>query len=89
MNIFKHRFWSIKSWIALTSYEHLQSNFGFFPLQMSGSTMLNLSLLTSDMWAVVIRIFAYHEKVGIFNNISISKNEIKFKSKFDRFSDTS
>ncbi|XP_077211986.1 uncharacterized protein LOC143847156 isoform X2 [Tasmannia lanceolata] len=30
---------------------------------MSGSTMLNLSLLTSDMWAVVIRIFAYHEKV--------------------------
>ncbi|XP_038986800.1 solute carrier family 35 member F1-like isoform X2 [Phoenix dactylifera] len=30
---------------------------------MSGSTMLNLSLLTSDMWAVLIRIFAYHEKV--------------------------
>jgi solute carrier family 35 protein F1/2 len=25
--------------------------------------MLNLSLLTSDMWAVLIRIFAYHEKV--------------------------
>ncbi|KAL5570432.1 hypothetical protein UlMin_027007 [Ulmus minor] len=32
-------------------------------LKMNGSTMLNLSLLTSDMWAVVIRIFAYHEKV--------------------------
>ncbi|XP_058102338.1 uncharacterized protein LOC131246337 isoform X2 [Magnolia sinica] len=32
-------------------------------LKMSGSTMLNLSLLTSDMWAVFIRIFAYHEKV--------------------------
>uniref|UniRef100_A0A6N2MYR6 EamA domain-containing protein n=1 Tax=Salix viminalis TaxID=40686 RepID=A0A6N2MYR6_SALVM len=32
-------------------------------LKISGSTMLNLSLLTSDMWAVVIRIFAYHEKV--------------------------
>ncbi|KAG1331311.1 solute carrier family 35 member F1 [Cocos nucifera] len=32
-------------------------------LKMSGSTMLNLSLLTSDMWAVVIRMFAYHEKV--------------------------
>ncbi|KAK3015315.1 hypothetical protein RJ639_006163 [Escallonia herrerae] len=30
---------------------------------MCGSTMLNLSLLTSDMWAVLIRIFAYHEKV--------------------------
>ncbi|KAK9668665.1 hypothetical protein RND81_13G076400, partial [Saponaria officinalis] len=32
-------------------------------LQISGSTMLNLSLLTSDMWAVLIRIFAYREKV--------------------------
>ncbi|KAG6750058.1 hypothetical protein POTOM_047136 [Populus tomentosa] len=32
-------------------------------LKISGSTMLNLSLLTSDMWAVVISIFAYHEKV--------------------------
>ncbi|KAF3456132.1 hypothetical protein FNV43_RR00780 [Rhamnella rubrinervis] len=32
-------------------------------LKISGSTMLNLSLLTSDMWAVVIRFFAYHEKV--------------------------
>lgn len=32
-------------------------------LKMSGSTMLNLSLLTSDMWSVLIRIFAYHEKV--------------------------
>ncbi|KAJ7957372.1 Solute carrier family 35 member F1 [Quillaja saponaria] len=32
-------------------------------LKVNGSTMLNLSLLTSDMWAVLIRIFAYHEKV--------------------------
>ncbi|GLT96762.1 hypothetical protein SLE2022_143630 [Rubroshorea leprosula] len=32
-------------------------------LKMNGSTMLNLSLLTSDMWAVLIRIFAYHQKV--------------------------
>ncbi|XP_038882365.1 solute carrier family 35 member F1-like isoform X2 [Benincasa hispida] len=32
-------------------------------LQINGAAMLNLSLLTSDMWAVVIRIFAYHEKV--------------------------
>ncbi|KAJ0872111.1 putative solute carrier family 35 member SLC35F1/F2/F6 [Helianthus annuus] len=32
-------------------------------LKMSGATMLNLSLLTSDMWSVLIRIFAYHEKV--------------------------
>lgn len=32
-------------------------------LKISGATMLNLSLLTSDMWTVLIRIFAYHEKV--------------------------
>ncbi|KAK3139128.1 hypothetical protein QOZ80_5AG0378220 [Eleusine coracana subsp. coracana] len=32
-------------------------------LKISGSTMLNLSLLTSDMWAILIRVFAYHEKV--------------------------
>lgn len=32
-------------------------------MQISGSTMLNLSLLTSDMWSVLIRIFAYNEEV--------------------------
>ncbi|XP_010469342.1 PREDICTED: solute carrier family 35 member F1-like [Camelina sativa] len=32
-------------------------------IQTYGATMFNLSLLTSDMWAVLIRIFAYHEKV--------------------------
>ncbi|CAL0308245.1 unnamed protein product [Lupinus luteus] len=32
-------------------------------LKTNGATMLNLSLLTSDMWSVLIRIFAYHEKV--------------------------
>ncbi|XP_024987202.1 solute carrier family 35 member F1-like [Cynara cardunculus var. scolymus] len=32
-------------------------------LKMCGSTMLNLSLLTSDMWSVLIRVFVYHEKV--------------------------
>ncbi|KAL9295521.1 putative solute carrier family 35 member SLC35F1/F2/F6 [Arabidopsis thaliana] len=32
-------------------------------LRTNGSTMFTLSLLTSDMWAVLIRIFAYHEKV--------------------------
>ncbi|XP_021895555.1 solute carrier family 35 member F1-like isoform X1 [Carica papaya] len=39
--------------------------YSFVPvlLQINGATMLNLSLLTSDMWAVLIRIFAYHEKV--------------------------
>ncbi|KAJ0229627.1 Solute carrier family 35 protein [Hirschfeldia incana] len=32
-------------------------------LETNGSAMFTLSLLTSDMWAVLIRIFAYHEKV--------------------------
>ncbi|CAH8351366.1 unnamed protein product [Eruca vesicaria subsp. sativa] len=32
-------------------------------LKSNGSAMFTLSLLTSDMWAVLIRIFAYHEKV--------------------------
>ncbi|XP_076884893.1 uncharacterized protein LOC143534245 [Bidens hawaiensis] len=32
-------------------------------LKISGSTMLNLSLLTSDMWSVLIRILVYPEKV--------------------------
>ncbi|KAJ4748684.1 solute carrier family 35 protein (DUF914) [Rhynchospora pubera] len=32
-------------------------------LKISGSTMLNLSLLTSDMWAILIRVFAYYEEV--------------------------
>ncbi|THG12420.1 hypothetical protein TEA_002421 [Camellia sinensis var. sinensis] len=34
-----------------------------FVLKMSGATMFNLSILTSDMWAVVIRIFFYHQQV--------------------------
>jgi Solute carrier family 35 len=35
-------------------------------LQICGATLLNLSLLTSDMWAVLIRIFAYHENVHLY-----------------------
>ncbi|XP_049932636.1 uncharacterized protein LOC116250521 isoform X2 [Nymphaea colorata] len=34
-----------------------------FILQTSGATMFNLSLLTSNMWAVLIRIFFYHQQV--------------------------
>ncbi|KAI5664783.1 hypothetical protein M9H77_24106 [Catharanthus roseus] len=34
-----------------------------FVLQLSGATLFNLSILTSDMWAVVIRIFFYKQKV--------------------------
>ncbi|CAI9117375.1 OLC1v1018760C3 [Oldenlandia corymbosa var. corymbosa] len=48
-------------------------------LKISGSTMFNLSLLTSDMWAVFIRIFAYHEKVEMdekYMNLSVAFNQI-------------
>uniref|UniRef100_A0A0E0DS49 EamA domain-containing protein n=1 Tax=Oryza meridionalis TaxID=40149 RepID=A0A0E0DS49_9ORYZ len=34
-----------------------------FVLKMSGSTLFNLSLLTSDMWAVAIRVLFYHQQV--------------------------
>ncbi|KAI4356409.1 hypothetical protein L6164_000434 [Bauhinia variegata] len=34
-----------------------------FVLKFSGSTLFNLSLLTSDMWAVVFRIFFYRQEV--------------------------
>lgn len=34
-----------------------------FMLKLSGATLFNLSTLTSDMWAVVIRIFFYHQTV--------------------------
>jgi solute carrier family 35 protein F1/2 len=32
-------------------------------LRMNGSTMFNLSLLTSDMWAVAVRALGFHESV--------------------------
>lgn len=36
---------------------------GAMLLQMNGATMLNLSLLTSDMWAVAVRALGFHESV--------------------------
>ncbi|KAM7278881.1 hypothetical protein ACFE04_006015 [Oxalis oulophora] len=42
-----------------------------FLLKINGSTMLNLSLLTSDMWAVLIRIFAYHGRFVIMMLINV------------------
>ncbi|KAL0374904.1 UNVERIFIED_CONTAM: Solute carrier family 35 member F1 [Sesamum radiatum] len=35
-----------------------------FVLKMSGATLFNLSLLTSDMWAVLIRLFIYKQQVN-------------------------
>ncbi|XP_047308245.1 solute carrier family 35 member F1-like [Impatiens glandulifera] len=41
-------------------------------LQMSGATLFNLSILTSDMWAVVIRIFIYRQKVDWLYYVSFA-----------------
>ncbi|PUZ65757.1 hypothetical protein GQ55_3G250400 [Panicum hallii var. hallii] len=35
-----------------------------FVLKMSGATLFNLSLLTSDMWAVAIQILFYHQQIN-------------------------
>nr|BAJ97956.1 predicted protein [Hordeum vulgare subsp. vulgare] len=35
-----------------------------FVLKMSGSTLFNLSLLTSDMWAVAIRLLIYRQQIN-------------------------
>ncbi|XP_058740784.1 uncharacterized protein LOC131613088 isoform X1 [Vicia villosa] len=58
--------WSADIVLAFASYG--VSSFIFyslapFVLKLSGSTMFNLSLLTADMWAVVFRVFFYHQKV--------------------------
>ncbi|XP_023756301.1 uncharacterized protein LOC111904820 isoform X1 [Lactuca sativa] len=54
--------------VILTFAGYGVSGFMFFSLtplvlQASGATLFNLSLLTADMWAVVIRVFLYHQKV--------------------------
>ncbi|CAL5387507.1 unnamed protein product [Camellia sinensis] len=46
---------------ALASF--MSSSLVPFVLKMNGATMLNLSILTTSMWAVVIRIFFYHQQV--------------------------
>ncbi|KAJ7971535.1 solute carrier family 35 member F1-like [Quillaja saponaria] len=58
--------WSTNIVIAFVGYA--LSSFMFytlvpFVLKLSGSTMFTLSILTSDMWAVLIRIFFYHQQV--------------------------
>ncbi|KAM7526073.1 hypothetical protein LguiA_015975 [Lonicera macranthoides] len=58
--------WSAEIILAFAGYA--LSSFMFYSivpsvLKMSGATMFNLSILTSDMWAVVIRIFFYHQQV--------------------------
>ncbi|XP_056863256.1 uncharacterized protein LOC108832511 isoform X3 [Raphanus sativus] len=45
-------------------------------LETNGSAMFTLSLLTSDMWAVLIRIFAYHEKVDLLYYLAFATTAI-------------
>ncbi|KAI7748781.1 hypothetical protein M8C21_033585, partial [Ambrosia artemisiifolia] len=40
-------------------------------LRASGATLFNLSLLTADMWVVVIRVFIYHQKVDWLYYVSV------------------
>ncbi|GLT94676.1 hypothetical protein SLE2022_124050 [Rubroshorea leprosula] len=58
--------WSTDIILSLVGYT--VSSFMFytitpFVLKLSGATLFNLSLLTSDMWAVVFRIYFYHQQV--------------------------
>ncbi|KAK3226808.1 hypothetical protein Dsin_006670 [Dipteronia sinensis] len=58
--------WSTDIMLALAGYT--LSSFLFyttvpFVLKLGGATIFNLSMLTSDMWAVVIRIFFYRQQV--------------------------
>lgn len=54
--------------IILAFFGYAVASFTFysvapFVIKMSGATLFNLSILTSDMWAVVIRIFFYKQQV--------------------------
>ncbi|KAK7337220.1 hypothetical protein VNO77_17783 [Canavalia gladiata] len=58
--------WSVDIVLAFVGYG--LASFMFYVLtpivlKMSGAAMFNLSLLTSDMWAVVIKVFLYHQEV--------------------------
>ncbi|KAL5545882.1 hypothetical protein UlMin_005569 [Ulmus minor] len=58
--------WSVDIILAFAGYAF--AGFMFYTiapyvLKMSGATLFNLSILTSDMWAVIIRIFFYRQEV--------------------------
>ncbi|KAI3442842.1 uncharacterized protein J3R85_000533 [Psidium guajava] len=58
--------WSTELVLAFVGYVLAMFLFySFAPsvLKMSGAAMFNLSLLTSDMWAVAVRILFYHQQV--------------------------
>ncbi|PIN05400.1 putative membrane protein [Handroanthus impetiginosus] len=53
----------VLAYVGCTIASFMFDTLGPFVLKMSGATLFNLSLLTSDMWAVVIRIFIYKQQV--------------------------
>ncbi|XP_017977966.1 PREDICTED: solute carrier family 35 member F1 [Theobroma cacao] len=71
LSIFELRSLESVTWstdIMLAGIGYTLSGFMFytitpFVLKLSGATMFNLSLLTSDMWAVVVRILFYQQQV--------------------------
>ncbi|CAN0913785.1 Solute carrier family 35 member F2 [Linum grandiflorum] len=66
INTLKSVNWSIDIILAVAGFTvAIVSFYSLTPyvLKSSGATLFNLSILTSDMWAVLIRIFFYGEKV--------------------------
>ncbi|XP_061340305.1 uncharacterized protein LOC133286829 isoform X3 [Gastrolobium bilobum] len=58
--------WSTDIVLAFVGYalsSFMLYTFAPFVLKLSGAAMFNLSLLTSDMWAVVFKVFLYHQEV--------------------------
>ncbi|CAF2059558.1 unnamed protein product [Brassica oleracea] len=55
--------WAVLPYIGIAISVFLFYSVLTFLLKTNGTAMFTFSLLTSDMWAVLIRIFTYHEKV--------------------------
>ncbi|KAK1288883.1 hypothetical protein QJS10_CPB19g00368 [Acorus calamus] len=55
--------WSILLFVSFATASFLFYTIVPLVLKMSGATIFNLSLLTSDMWAIIIRVFFYKQKV--------------------------
>ncbi|CAA7404392.1 unnamed protein product [Spirodela intermedia] len=55
--------WSIALFAVFAISSVLFYRVMMFVIKLSGVTLFSLSLLTSDMWAIIIRILYYHQKV--------------------------
>ncbi|XP_011094373.1 solute carrier family 35 member F1-like isoform X2 [Sesamum indicum] len=54
----------VLAYVGNTTASFIFYTLGPFVLKMSGATLFNLSLLTSDMWAVLIKLFIYKQQVN-------------------------